>query len=172
VQQLEHLRYPIGPFEYDPDNAPEKRRRRIELIRSAPSELRKAVARLPESSLERSYRDGAWTVRQIVHHLADSHMNIFIRFKLALVENSPIVRAFDENTWAETRDGRTGPVEDSLLILDGLHARWALMLDSFAAEDFERTITHPVNGPLQLDRLLQYQAWHGKHHIAQIALVG
>jgi hypothetical protein len=154
VQQLESVRYPIGPFEYDPDITDEKRRRWVELIRNTPIELRKVVARIPETRLDQSYREGGWTVRQVVHHLADSHMNIFIRFKLAITEDSPPVKPFDENTWAETTDARTGSIEDSLHIMDGLHARWARMLDSFRADDFTRTVAHPVNGPQTLDRLL------------------
>jgi uncharacterized damage-inducible protein DinB len=169
VQQLESVRYPIGPFEFDPDSTEEKRRRWIDDIRNTPIELRKVLARIPESRLDQSYREGGWSVRQVVHHLADSHMNIFIRFKLAITEDSPSVKPFDENTWAETIDGRTGAIEDSLHILDGLHARWALLLDSFQAQDFARTIAHPVNGPQTLDRLVQFQAWHGPHHVAQIA---
>jgi uncharacterized damage-inducible protein DinB len=169
VQQLQDPRYPIGEFQYDPDSTPDKRRHWIELIRSTPVELRKVLARIPESKLDQSYREGGWTVRQVVHHLADSHINIFVRFKLAVTEDSPPVKPFDENTWAETVDARTSPIEDSLRILDGVHARWAALLDSFSPEDFSRVVMHPVNGPVSLDRLVQFQAWHGPHHIAQIA---
>jgi uncharacterized damage-inducible protein DinB len=164
-------RYPIGPFAWDPDSTPEKRRKWTDAIRSVPTELRTALSGLPDGGIDRSYREGGWTVRQIVHHLADGHMNIFVRFKLAMTEESPPVKPFDETTWAETSDGKDAPIDPSLEILAGVHERWAWLLDRLSDDDFAKTVAHPVNGATSLDRMLQYFAWHGRHHVAHIASV-
>lgn len=167
----ESRRYPIGPFHWDPDSTQAKRKAWIDAIRDLPAELRRTVSELPEGAIDRSYRDGGWTVRQIVHHLADGHMNMFVRFKLAMTEEAPSIKPFDETTWAETPDGREPPIEASLEILDGLHLRWSWLLDRLSDGDFTRTVVHPLNGIQSLDRLLQYFAWHSRHHVAHIALV-
>jgi uncharacterized damage-inducible protein DinB len=162
------LRYPIGAFTYDADVNDAKRRRSIEALRTLPEQLERALVGLEGEALDRPYREGAWSARQLVHHLADGHMNTFIRFKLTITEDNPTVKPFDENTWAVTPD-TTGPIQESLDIIKGLHARWVRLLESFAPSDFERTFVHPVRSPQTLDHWLQYMAWHGAHHATQIA---
>ena len=162
------VRYPIGNFTYDADVDDARRRRAIEALRALPEQLERALAGLTGEALDRPYREGGWSARQLVHHIADGHMNTFIRFKLTLTEDMPMVKPFDENTWADTPDNR-GPVQESLAIIRGLHARWVRLLESFSPADFERTFMHPVSGLQTLDRWLQYMAWHGAHHATQIA---
>lgn len=160
-------RYPVGRFEYAPGDAP-RRTGWIEEIARLPERLRGAVAALGEAQLDTPYRDGGWTVRQVVHHLPDSHANAYIRFKLALTEETPRIKPYDEARWAELPDGRTGPLAPSLSILDGLHARWTVLLRGMGDEDFQRTLEHPEHGVLTLDRLLGMYAWHCRHHVAHI----
>jgi len=140
----------------------------IAAIREHPAKMRSAVAGLGEAQLDTPYRDGGWTVRQVVHHVVDSHTNAYIRFKLAVTEERPTVRAYSEKLWAELPDARTLPVEASLAILDGLHARWAAFLDGLAPEHFQRPLHHPEMGDLTVDALLELYGWHGAHHVAHI----
>jgi uncharacterized damage-inducible protein DinB len=162
------LRYPVGKFDFACAVAPEDRPRLIEEIAAAPTRIREAVHGLADPQLDTPYRDGGWTVRQVVHHLADSHMNSYIRFRLALTEQEPSVKAYDEKKWAELVDARTGPLEPSLQILENMHLRWVALLQSMSADDFARTFRHPQMGTLPLDRNLALYAWHGRHHVAQI----
>lgn len=168
MSEVTDLRYPVGEFVFDPGITTEKRKAWIDEIAMTPWRLRTAIAGLIDEQFETRYRPEGWTVRQVVHHMADSHMNSFIRFKLALTENAPTIKPYDEAAWAELPDGRQAPVELSLKLLDVLHERWAILLQSFAPEDFQRQLTHPEHGLLSLDTLLQMYAWHGRHHIAHI----
>ena len=161
------LSYPIGKFHYEGPYNGEQRHHFIEEIAAAPQRLRSAVHNLRESQLDTPYRPGGWTVRQVVHHLPDSHMNAYIRFKLALTEPNPTIKPYDEKLWAEMADVQV-PVETSLVLLEALHHRWTTVLRAIQPEQFDYKLRHPELGQLDLDRLLAMYAWHGKHHVAQI----
>jgi uncharacterized damage-inducible protein DinB len=162
------IRYPIGPATLDDDLDPARRSELIEQIDRAPAALRAAVGGLDERQLDTPYRPGGWTVRQVVHHVADSHMNAYVRFKLALTEDQPLVKTYEEGRWAELDDARTAPVETSLTLLDTLHRRWVQFLRSMKASDFRRALNHPEHGSISLDQLLSLYGWHGRHHTAHI----
>lgn len=162
------LRYPIGPFQ-PPESYSEKwRREAIECIAAMPNVLRSAISGLVSQQLDTAYRPGGWTVRQVVHHLADSHLNAYVRFKLALTEHLPTVKPYDQTQWAELADARSAPVEVSLEILDGVHARWTVLLKGMADSDFARQYHHPETGIHTLDYMLAMYSWHGAHHTEQI----
>jgi uncharacterized damage-inducible protein DinB len=161
--------YPIGKFSFDPDITPEKRKRWIEDVAAAPALYRKAVARLNDAQLDTSYREGGWTVRQVIHHMADSHLHTLMRFRMALTEDDPAITGYDPAKWGELPDAKTGLVDVSLNLLDAIHARWILLLKSMAPADFARTFRRADGQTVSLDRALQTYAWHGKHHAAQIA---
>ena len=162
-------RYPLGPFHFDGSSDPARRADRIARIASAPARLRAAVAGLDESALERTYRAGGWTIRQVAHHLPDSHLNAFTRFRLALTEDSPTIKPYDEAAWARLIDSRTAPVDASVRLLEALHERWVILLRGMQDEDFARTFRHPQQAEARtLDWLLALYAWHGDHHVAQI----
>lgn len=162
------FRYPIGKFEPDPNVTEEKRTRWIEEIAATPVMLRSAVAGLTEKQLDTPYREGGWTVRQVVHHIADSHVHNLVRFRLALTEDNPAITGYDPAKWAEIPDAKTGPVEVSLALLQAIHDRWVLLLRAMVPADFSRTFRRPDGQVVTLDRALQTYAWHGKHHAAQI----
>lgn len=162
------LSYPIGKFSYGGPSSEADRRRYIEQIAEAPARLREAVAGLSEAQLDTPYRPGGWTVRQVVHHVPDSHLNAYVRFKLALTEDEPLIKPYMEARWAETPEVRTTPPEVSLALLDCLHRRWVELLRGMAAADFARTLRHPELGTVALDRYLAMYAWHGRHHVAHI----
>jgi len=164
-------RYPIGPFVFDPSITPESRAESIRAIAEFPRRLRSTVAPLTDPQLETPYREGGWTVRQVVHHVVDSHVNAYVRFRWALTEDAPTLKAYDEKAWAELPDAKTGRVALSLDLLGALHARWAALLEGMTQDDFTRTIVHPESGPQPLDRFLQLYAWHGRHHFAHVLLV-
>lgn len=161
-------RFPIGRFVYDPEVTPEKRSSWIAEVRRVPEELRRAITGLGDDQLDTPYRDGGWTVRQVVHHLVDSHVNAYIRFRWTLTEDHPSIKVYDEKSWAELPDARAAPPEVSVALLEALHARWVMLLESMGPEQFERMLTHPEHGPISLDRLLQLYAWHGRHHVAHV----
>jgi uncharacterized damage-inducible protein DinB len=163
------LRFPIGPFTYAGPATAEARRQRIAQIERTPEELRAAVRGLSAAQLDTPYRPGGWTVRQVVHHVPDSHLNAVIRFKLALTESSPTIKPYDEARWAELGDVAGTPIEVSLRLLDALHERWVVLLRSLAPAEFERTLFHPErNATMTLDEVLALYAWHGPHHTAHI----
>jgi len=162
------LQYPIGKFVEDPDVTTEKRQKCIEDIAAAPGALRAAVARLTPQQLDTTYRPGGWIVRQVVHHLPDSHVHVYVRFRLALTESEPTIKGYDAAAWAELFDARTAPVEPSLALLDALHQRWVLLLRSLKAGDFVRAFRRPDSQVVTLGRALQMYAWHGRHHVAHI----
>lgn len=166
---LERLRYPIGRF--DPPAvplSPETRERLIDEIAAAPAALGAAVEGLSDAELDTPYRPGGWTVRQVVHHVPDSHMNSYVRFKLAVTEDHPTIRTYDEAAWGALADARAAPIGPSLALLDALHERWTGWLRTLGPEDWARTFEHPEMGTLALDQLLALYAWHGRHHVAHI----
>ena len=162
-------RYPIGPFQSRTQLDAGERRDLIDDIAATPARLRAAVADLTDAQLDTPYRDGGWTVRQVVHHLPDSHMNAFVRFKLALTEREPTIKPYDETRWAELADVSGTPVEVSLALLEALHERWVVLLRSLTAADFQRTYFHPEQGrAMSLDYALAMYAWHGRHHTGHV----
>ncbi len=162
------LRYPIGKFQLDGDITADLRRQWIDQIEAAPAELRAAVAGLSDPQLDTPYRPGGWTVRQVVHHLPDSHLNSYTRFRLALTEEEPAIKTYDETRWAELPDASSAPVEVSLALLESLHRRWVLLLRSLDPDAFARRFRHPELGVVTLGRNLALYAWHGRHHVAHI----
>ena len=162
------LQYPIGKLSLDPDVTPEKRMRWIADISGAPGLFRTAVAGLTESQLDTPYRDGGWTVRQVIHHMADAHIQSLVRFRLALTEDNPAITGYDPAKWGELPDAKTGPVAVSLDLLEAIHARWLLLLRAMTPTQFSKTFRRPDGQEISLDRLLQTYAWHGKHHAAHI----
>lgn len=161
-------RYPIGPFEYPQAISPAEREEFLGRIASAPARLRAAVAGLNDRQLDTPYREGGWTVRQVVHHVPDSHMNSYIRFKLALTEDEPVIKPYDEAAWARLGDTASTPVEISLTLLECLHARWVTLMRGLTDAEWKRAMQHPENGLLRLEQVLALYAWHGDHHIAHI----
>jgi hypothetical protein len=166
---MEDLRYPIGLFEYQGEIRQELLESWMKDIESTPRRLKEAVAGLSEEQLDTPYRPGGWTIRQVVHHVADSHMNAYTRFKLALTEDVPTIRPYYEDRWAELEDGQKAPVELSLILLETLHSRWMILLRSLGHEHFSRSFIHPESGDhIRLDWNVGNYAWHGNHHIAHI----
>jgi len=162
------LRYPIGPFSWKGTNTPEQRTHLIDEIAETPERLRRAVTGLSVDQLDTTYRPGGWTVRQVVHHVPDSHMNSYIRFKLAVTEEAPTIKPYDEERWSLLDDVRKVPIEVSLTLLESLHQRWVALLGSLAPHDFQKIFRHPQLGEVSLDKNLALYAWHGPHHIAHI----
>jgi len=162
------LQYPVGKFKWEGVITDEQRRQLIAQIEQAPAQLRKALAGLTEEQVDTPYRPGGWTVRQVVHHLPDSHMNAYVRFRLALTEDEPTIKPYDQERWATLKDAHTAPAELSLSLLESLHRRFVLLLRSLRAEDFARTFLHPEMGVVTLDKYLGMYAWHGRHHIAHV----
>jgi hypothetical protein len=162
------LRYPIGKFNFAGDLLPADRARLIDQIAEAPTKLRAAVANLSAAQLDTPYRPGGWTVRQVVHHVPESHMNAYIRFKLALTEAEPLIKPYREDLWAELSDVRSTPIEVSLSLLEFLHRRWTIVLSGIESAAWARTFRHPQLGVISLDRNLALYAWHGRHHVAHI----
>jgi len=157
-------RYPVGPFRsVDRPLTPEERRRHIETIAAHPARMRAAVAGLDDGALDTPYREGGWTVRQVVHHLGDSHVNSFIRFRLAVTEDHPRICTYDQDAWAALPDARE-PIEPSLTLIDGLHERWVTFLRLLPDEAFARTVEHPEIGDVSVDMLLELYGWHCAHH--------
>jgi uncharacterized damage-inducible protein DinB len=162
------LRYPIGPFVFTEGLTTDKRQALIDEIASTPEKMRAAVAGLSEEQLETPYRPGGWTVRQVVHHVPDSHLNSYVRFKLAMTEQHPTIKAYDENVWANLEDARNAPIDISLDLLASLHRRWVLFLRSLKGQDFARTFNHPELGSVSVEKNVALYAWHGRHHVAHI----
>ena len=162
------LQYPIGKCQWAEGITDEQRTQLIAQVAQAPAQLRQALAGLTPEQVDTPYRPEGWTVRQVVHHLPDSHMNTYTRFRLALTEDEPTIKPYDQERWAALEDARTAPIELSLTLFDSLHSRWVLLLRSLAAQDFARTFRHPEMGTVNLDKYLALVAWHGRHHIAHI----
>ena len=161
-------RYPIGKFSAPASISEADRARFIEEVAAAPARLRAAVSGLSAEQLSTPYRDGGWTVRQLAHHVPDSHMNAYVRFKLALTEDEPTIKTYEEARWAELADTAATPVETSLALLDALHTRWVNLLRSLKGADWTRKFRHPALGEMTLEKNLALYAWHGKHHVAHI----
>lgn len=168
-EELEGMRFPVGPFEWNGAWSADIRDAWTDGIRRQPAELRLAIGGLTAEQLDTPYRPGGWTVRQVVHHMADSHMQSVTRFKLALTETNPVIKPYREELWAELGDSASYPVEASLALLDALHLRWTALLESMSEEDYLRSFFHPESGSLvPLRRALGLYDWHGRHHIAHI----
>lgn len=165
---VERLRYPIGRFQPRTGLTASEVGALIDDLARLPGDLRRAVATLSEQQLDTPYRPRGWTVRQVVHHLPDSHLNSYVRFKLALTEEAPTIRPYDEAAWAELPDGRGADVEGSLLLLEAVHRRWVSLLRALEPAEFTRTFRHPEAGVVTLERALQLYAWHGRHHLAHV----
>jgi hypothetical protein len=168
MTELEDLRYPIGRFKPSPSSEPAARAEQISILRLLPSTLQNTVYSLTSQQLDTPYREGGWTVRQLVHHIADSHTNAYVRTKLALTEDWPTIKPYDEAAWARLADSRM-PIDGSLVMIGSLHERWVSLLESLAETDFERGYIHPENGRQNLATVLALYAWHSRHHTAHIA---
>lgn len=165
------LKYPLGKYEAPETITAQNLHDWICDIEHLPARLRQAISGLDDAQLDTPYRPDGWTVRQLVHHIADSHINAYIRFRLAITEDNPLIKPYEEARWAELPDAKTLPVEMSLSILTGLHARWAALLHSFPPEQWKRTFRHPEypTGSAPLDRVTGMYAWHSRHHVAHIS---
>lgn len=167
--ELDSLKYPIGKFQKPERITLETVGRWIDEIEHLPHQLRKVVQDLNEEQLNTTYRPGGWTIRQVVHHLADSHINSYIRFRWTLTEEKPIIKAYFEEKWAELDDAKYGNVEISLILLEAVHIRWSLLLRSLKVEELHRSFIHPDSGAeVRLDENIGIYAWHGKHHLEHI----
>lgn len=162
------LRYPIGTYEPLTNTTEAHRSALIENIAAAPQLLRAGVQGLSSAQLDTPYRPEGWTVRQVVHHVADSHLNSYIRFRWALTEDQPLIKVYDEKEWAQLPDASMADPAVSLALLDTLHARWVLLLRAMTPAQFNRTLRHPEAGLLKLETMLGLYDWHGRHHVAQI----
>lgn len=165
---LEQLQYPTGRLTFEPSPDAAKRTALIDKIAAVPALIRAAVEGLSDEQLDTPYRPDGWSVRQVVHHLPDSHINSYVRFKLALTEDNPVIRTYDQEGWAATADSKTGAVGPSLDMLDSLHVRWTDWLRTLTAEQWQRKFQHPEMGEIGLDMNLQVYAWHGHHHLGHI----
>ncbi len=161
------LRFPIGKFDSEREVTTDLRGKFIEAIKELPDKLSNAIAGLNDEQLDTPYRPEGWTVRQTVHHVADSHLNSYCRFKLALTEDVPTIRPYHQDLWAELKDSEM-PVEVSMKIVEGIHARWANLLEAMSGEDFQRKLIHPDSGEWMLEKFLGLYEWHGRHHTAHI----
>jgi hypothetical protein len=162
------LRFPIGKFHFEGSLTDKQKEEALHNIAETPANLRKAVHGLSDTQLDTPYRPGGWTVRQVVHHVPDSHLNSYIRFKLALTEDDPTIKTYAEDRWAELADSKSTPIEVSLTMLDSLHDRWVRLMRSLRPEDWKRTFRHPELGPMPLEKNLALYSWHGRHHVAHI----
>lgn len=165
---MEDLSYPIGKFHFEGTLTDDQKAVLIGAIAEAPAKLRAAVKGLSEAQLDTAYRPGGWTVRQVTHHVPDSHVNAYVRFKLALTEDDPAIKGYEQQLWAELPDTKETPIEVSLALLDSLHHRWVRLLRSITPEQWKRTFRHPELGSVILERNLALYAWHGKHHVAHV----
>lgn len=165
--------YPVGKFRAPDSISPEDRARYIETIAAAPARLRDAVCAASIQQLDTPYREGGWTVRQVIHHVPESHMNAYIRFKLALTETDPVVKPYDEAAWAKLNDISVTPVETSLTLLEALHQRWVILMRGMSEADWKKRYIHPESdrGVMPLDHVLAMYAWHCDHHIGHVKSV-
>lgn len=161
-------RYPVGTFEMPAEVTPSKRQQAIDELAATPTKLRAAAKGLSDSQLDTPYRDGGWTVRQVVHHVPDSHLNAYVRLKLALTEEKPTIKPYDQEAWANLADSKSTPIETSLTLLSTMHDRWDRLWRSMKPEQFARVLIHPEHGERSVDWLLFLYEWHGRHHTAHI----
>jgi len=162
-------RFPIGDFTWPKEVTASDRAQYIQTIVEAPARYRQAVAGLSDAQLDTPYREDGWTVRQVVHHMPESHMNAYVRFKLALTEAEPVIKPYDEAAWARLADSRQLPVDVSLALIAALHQRWVALLESLSEEDFQKGYNHPETGRQNLAQVLALYAWHSRHHTAHIS---
>lgn len=162
------LRYPVGKFRFPESVSAHELGMFIDQIAETPARLRGAITGLSEAQSDTPYRPGGWTVRQLAHHVPDSHINSYTRFRLALTEEEPVIKPYEEARWAELPDARAMPVEPSLILLESLHARWVPLLRSLSAADWKRSFRHPELGLVSLENNAALYAWHGRHHVAHI----
>ena len=161
-------RYPIGRFTPDATPTPETRTRHIAEMAALPHRFRSAVSGLSDTQLSTPYRDGGWTVRQLIHHVPDSHLNAYIRCKLALTEDSPTIKPYDQEAWANLADSGLTPAEVSLSLLEAVHTRWVTLLRALTPDDFQRKFNHPETGVQSVDSTVAFYAWHGNHHLGHV----
>jgi hypothetical protein len=166
------LRYPVGKFAWPESITPELRAEWLDEVANTPANLRALVSPMNEQMLATPYRPGGWTVRQVIHHVADSHMNSYVRYRLALTEDEPTIKPYEEHLWAELSDAKSGDIAWSLTLLESLHARWVMLMRSLTEEQWKRTFWHPALGLVTLEKNLALYAWHGRHHAGHVALVG
>jgi len=162
------LRYPIGQYQAKSSLTSVERAEAISQICETPKRMRDAVSGLSDAQLDTPYRPGGWTLRRLIHHVPESHMNAYVRLKLALTENEPTIKPYDENLWSQIPDAHETPIETSLWLLEALHRRWDVLLRSVPQADFARRFRHPEIGPVTVDNLVHHYAWHGRHHVAHI----
>ena len=162
------LRYPVGQFSFSGNLSPAERAVLIDEISATPEKMRAAVSGLSAEQLDTPYRPEGWTVRQVVHHVPESHLHSYIRFKLAITEDEPTIKPYFEDRWAQLQDALVSPIEPSLDLLDALHERWVWFLRSLNDEDFQRTFQHPELGVVSLNKNVALYAWHGRHHVAHV----
>jgi uncharacterized damage-inducible protein DinB len=162
------LRFPIGKFHFDGPLSESQKEASLDAIAHTPSKLRAAVNGLSDAQLDTPYRPGGWTVRQVVHHVPDSHLNSYVRFKLALTEDEPTIKPYAEDRWAELADTKATPIGVSLTLLESLHDRWVRLLRSLTPDEWKRTFRHPALGAMTLEKTLALYAWHGRHHVTHI----
>jgi len=165
---MSDLSYPIGKFHFEGTLTEDQKKKLIDEIASTPANLRAAVKGLSDAQLDTPYRPGGWTVRQVTHHVPDSHLNAYVRYKLALTEDEPTIKPYFEDRWAELADTKETPLEVSLTMLDSLHDRWVRLLRSIEGEQWKRVFRHPEMGVVSLEKNLALYAWHGKHHVAHV----
>jgi uncharacterized damage-inducible protein DinB len=169
TKTLEELKYPIGPFQFAGDYDEATRARYLESIRSLPARLKATTESLSEEKLNEPYRPGGWTIKQLVHHIADSHVNSYIRFKLAVTEDNPAIKPYDQDGWANLRDSAVTPISVSVQLLEAIHTRWVHLLEGFSPKEWQRTAFHPEKQrPVSLNEFLALYAWHCEHHLQQI----
>ena len=161
-------RYPIGEFLWPESLSRHERERAVTEIAALPARMRAAVSGLTEAQLDTPYREGGWTIRQVVHHVPDSHLNSYVRYKLALTEDEPTIKPYDESAWAKFEDSRATPIETSLRLLETLHERWVNLMRGMTEAQWKRRFLHPEHGPMALDLTAAMYAWHGAHHLAHI----
>jgi hypothetical protein len=166
--ELEGLRFPTGRFVRVEASDAAMRAAWRDVVAETPARLRAAVSGLTDAQLDTPYRPGGWTVRQLVHHVPDSHLNAYVRFKLGLTEDGPAIKPYDEAAWARLADGVHADIETSLVLLESVHTRWVRILDAMSVADFQRPLLHPEIGTVTLDTMLQIYAWHGPHHVAHV----
>lgn len=169
---MSDARYPIGKFAFPEVVTPALHEQWLTEVAETPAKMRSAVQSLTPEQLNSPYRPEGWTALQVVHHVADSHMNSYVRFRLALTEDKPVIKPYQEHLWAKLPDAESAPVELSLSLLDTMHARWLILLRSLTPEQFQRTFRHPEWGLMTLETNLALYAWHGKHHTAHILQCG
>ena len=169
---MEHLKYPIGKFEYGKIYSFEDSQKHISIIEQFPAELKTLVAELTPSQFDNTYRPNGWTARQIIHHIADSHLNAYIRIKLSLTEEAPVIKPYNQDLWANLPDGKNAPIETSMNIIEAVHQRWTYLLKELPPQDLDRTYIHPeYKREFKLGELLALYAWHGRQHYEHLKII-